>query len=170
MAASSIRRCVEMTGEKAEKRVVKKAGKERIKHAVLEKLRRNYLVEIEAATQEQLFRAVSDAVMDIIAENWLDTKKAVEEQDIRTVYYLSMEFLIGRVLGNNLINLGAWDEVYDALEELGVALNALEDQEPDPALGNGGLGRLSLRPVPPGGCERIPGGTARYLARRRLSL
>ena len=143
MAASSIRRCVEMTGEKAEKRVVKKAGKERIKHAVLEKLRRNYLVEIEAATQEQLFRAVSDAVMDIIAENWLDTKKAVEEQDIRTVYYLSMEFLIGRVLGNNLINLGAWDEVYDALEELGVALNALEDQEPDPALGNGGLGRLA---------------------------
>jgi starch phosphorylase len=86
MAARFIRRCVEMTGEKAEKRVVKKAGKERIKHAVLEKLRRNYLVEIETATQEQLFRAVSDAVMDIIAENWLDTREAAGKQDCRTVY------------------------------------------------------------------------------------
>ena len=87
---------------------------------------------------------MSYTVKDVIIDNWLDTQNAVmKRQDPKIVYYMSMEFLMGRALGNNLINLGAYKEVKEALEELGFDLNALEDQEPDPALGNGGLGRLA---------------------------
>ena len=95
------------------------------------------------ATQEQIFQAVSYSVKDVIIDNWLATQKAYDEQDPKIVYYMSMEFLMGRALGNNLINLCAYGEVKEALEELGFDLNCIEDQEPDPALGNGGLGRLA---------------------------
>ena len=95
------------------------------------------------ATQEQIFQAVSYTVKDVIIDNWLETQKAYDEQDPKTVYYMSMEFLMGRALGNNLINLCAYGEVKEALDELGFDLNCIEDQEPDPALGNGGLGRLA---------------------------
>ncbi|WP_368230645.1 glycogen/starch/alpha-glucan phosphorylase, partial [Blautia wexlerae] len=98
---------------------------------------------IEEATQEQIFQAVSYSVKDVIIDNWLATQKAYDEQDPKIVYYMSMEFLMGRALGNNLINLCAYGEVKEALEELGFDLNCIEDQEPDPALGNGGLGRLA---------------------------
>ena len=94
-------------------------------------------------TQEQIFQAVSYTVKDVIIDNWLATQKAYDEQDPKIVYYMSMEFLMGRALGNNLINLCAYGEVKEALEELGFDLNCIEDQEPDPALGNGGLGRLA---------------------------
>ena len=80
---------------------------------------------------------------DNIIDNWLETQNAYKEQDPKTVYYMSMEFLMGRALGNNLINLTAYKEVKEALDELGLDLNVIEDQEPDPALGNGGLGRLA---------------------------
>ena len=80
---------------------------------------------------------------DVIIDNWLKSQKAYEKQDPKIVYYMSMEFLMGRALGNNLINLGAYGEVKEALEELGLDINCIEDQEPDPALGNGGLGRLA---------------------------
>ena len=86
---------------------------------------------------------MSYTVKDVIIDNWLETQNAYEEQDPKVVYYMSMEFLMGRALGNNLINLGAYGEVREALEELGLDLNVIEDQEPDPALGNGGLGRLA---------------------------
>ena len=102
-----------------------------------------YRKTIEEATQEQIFQAVSLAVKDVIIDNWLLTQKQYEKDDPKIVYYLSMEFLMGRALGNNLINLCAYNEVKEALDELGFDLNVIEDQEPDPALGNGGLGRLA---------------------------
>jgi len=99
--------------------------------------------EVEEATPQQLFQAVSYAVKEAIIDDWLATQKQYEKDDPKTVYYMSMEFLLGRVLGNNLINMTAYKEVKEALEEMGIDLNVIEDQEPDPALGNGGLGRLA---------------------------
>ena len=102
-----------------------------------------YRKALEEASQAELFQAVSYAVKDVIMDEWLATQKAFDKQDPKTVYYLSMEFLMGRALGNNLINLCVYKEVKEALEEIGLDLNVIEDQEPDPALGNGGLGRLA---------------------------
>ena len=98
--------------------------------------------EVEEATPQQLFQAVSYAVKEAIIDDWLATQKQYEKDDPKTVYYMSMEFLLG-ALGNNLINMTAYKEVKEALEEMGIDLNVIEDQEPDPALGNGGLGRLA---------------------------
>ena len=124
-----------MTNEMFKKEAFKKSVKDNVKFL--------YRKTIEEATQEQIFQAVSYTVKDVIIDNWLATRKAYEEQDPKIVYYMSMEFLMGRALGNNLINLCAYGEVKEALEELGFDLNCIEDQEPDPALGNGGLGRLA---------------------------
>ena len=99
--------------------------------------------EVEEATPQQLFQAVSYAVKEAIIDDWLATQKQYEKDDPKTVYYMSMEFLLGRALGNNLINMTAYKEGKEALEEMGIDLNVIEDQEPDPALGNGGLGRLA---------------------------
>lgn len=98
---------------------------------------------ISEANQQQRFQTVAYAVKDMIVNDWITTHKRYEGQDVKTVYYLSMEFLMGRALGNNLINLNAYGEVQEVLEELGIDLNEIEDQEPDAALGNGGLGRLA---------------------------
>ena len=117
--------------------------KEAFKKSVKDNVKFLYRKTIEEATQEQIFQAVSYSVKDVIIDNWLETQKAYDEQDPKTVYYMSMEFLMGRALGNNLINLCAYGEVKEALDELGFDLNCIEDQEPDPALGNGGLGRLA---------------------------
>lgn len=117
--------------------------KEAFKKSVKDNVKFLYRKTIEEATQEQIFQAVSYTVKDVIIDNWLETQKAYDEQDPKTVYYMSMEFLMGRALGNNLINLCAYGEVKEALDELGFDLNCIEDQEPDPALGNGGLGRLA---------------------------
>ncbi len=99
--------------------------------------------EIEEASQQQIFQAVGYAVKDAIMDAWIATQKEYEKNDPKIVYYMSMEFLMGRALGNNLINLTFYDEVKEALEEIGLDLNVIEDQEPDAALGNGGLGRLA---------------------------
>ena len=117
--------------------------KEAFKKSVKDNVKFLYRKTIEEATQEQIFQAVSYSVKDVIIDNWLATQKAYDEQEPKIVYYMSMEFLMGRALGNNLINLCAYGEVKEALEELGFDLNCIEDQEPDPALGNGGLGRLA---------------------------
>ena len=117
--------------------------KEAFKKSVKDNVKFLYRKTIEEATQEQIFQAVSYSVKDVIIDNWLATQKAYDEQDPKIVYYMSMEFLMGRALGNNLINLCAYGEVKEALEELGFDLNCIENQEPDPALGNGGLGRLA---------------------------
>ena len=117
--------------------------KEAFKKSVKENVKFLYRKKLEEATQEQIFQAVCYTVKDVIIDNWLETQNAYKEQDPKTVYYMSMEFLMGRALGNNLLNLTAYKEVKDALDELGLDLNVIEDQEPDPALGNGGLGRLA---------------------------
>lgn len=99
--------------------------------------------ELTEASQQEIYQAVSCVVKEVIIDQWLATQKAMEKDDPKTVYYMSMEFLVGRALGNNLINLTAYDEVKEALEEIGLDLNLIEDEERDPALGNGGLGRLA---------------------------
>ena len=99
--------------------------------------------ELSEASQQEIYQAVSFVVKEVIIDQWLATQKTMEKNDPKTVYYMSMEFLVGRALGNNLINLTAYDEVKEALEELGLDINVIEDQERDPALGNGGLGRLA---------------------------
>lgn len=98
---------------------------------------------VNEASKQQLFQAVSYSVKDLIIDQWMATHRVYEENDVKTVYYLSMEFLMGRALGNNIINMGANKVIKEALDELGIDLNVIEDQEPDPALGNGGLGRLA---------------------------
>ena len=106
-------------------------------------VRTHFRKEIEEATEQQIFQAVGYAVKDAIMDAWIATQKEYEKADPKIVYYMSMEFLMGRALGNNLINLTFYDEVKEALEEIGLDLNTIEDQEPDAALGNGGLGRLA---------------------------
>ena len=117
--------------------------KEVFKKSVLDNVKNMYRRTIEEATMEQVFQAVAYAVKDVIIDEWIATHKEYEKQDVKTLYYLSMEFLMGRALGNNIINIMAQPEIKEVLAELGFDLNAIEDQEPDPALGNGGLGRLA---------------------------
>mgnify|MGYP000959594743 FL=1 len=121
----------------------KEFDKELFKRSVEYNVRTLYRKNLEEADAQQIFQAVSYAIKDRIVENWMETQKAYEKEDPKMVYYMSMEFLMGRALGNNLINLKAYKPVAEALEELGLDLNLIEDQEPDAALGNGGLGRLA---------------------------
>ncbi len=116
---------------------------ELFKRSVLYNVRTLYRKTMQEATPQQIFQAVSYAIKDAVVDHWMDSQKAYEKQDVKIVYYMSMEFLMGRALGNNMINLQAYEDVKKALEELGVDINVIEDQEPDPALGNGGLGRLA---------------------------
>ena len=120
-----------------------KFDKEQFKKSVNANVKTLYRKTLEEASAQQIFQAVSYAIKDVIVDNWMITQKEYEKQDPKMVYYMSMEFLMGRALGNNLINLQSYEGVKEALEELGVDINLVEDQEPDPALGNGGLGRLA---------------------------
>lgn len=120
-----------------------KFDKEMFKRSVEYNVKTLFRRQLKEADDQQIFQAVAYAVKDNIIDAWLATQKEYEKSDPKTVYYLSMEFLMGRALGNNLINLCYYDEVKEALEELGVDINVVEDQEPDAALGNGGLGRLA---------------------------
>lgn len=117
--------------------------KEIFKKSVLFNMKNVFRKTVDEATPEQMYQAVAYAVKDVIIDEWIATHKTYEEQDVKTLYYLSMEFLMGRTLGNNIISIMAQPEVKEVLEELGFDLNTIEDQEPDPALGNGGLGRLA---------------------------
>ena len=117
--------------------------KEELRESIEDYLKILFRKSVEEANKQQLFQAVSYAVKDIIVDQWIATHKEYEKQDAKTVYYLSMEFLMGRALGNNIINMGAHKIVKEVLEDMGLDLNMIEDQEPDPALGNGGLGRLA---------------------------
>lgn len=121
----------------------KKFDKETFINDVKANVKTLYRKTIEEATKQQVFQAVSYTIKDTIIDNWLATQKQYEIDDPKTVYYMSMEFLMGRALGNNLINLTEYNDVKDALEEIGFDLNVIEDEEPDAALGNGGLGRLA---------------------------
>lgn len=121
----------------------KRFDKETFKKDVKNNVRILYRREIEEATPQQIFQAVSYAVKEAIIDDWLATQKTYDKEDPKTVYYMSMEFLMGRALGNNLINMTAYKDVKEALAEMGIDLNVIEDEEPDAALGNGGLGRLA---------------------------
>ncbi len=118
-------------------------NKEKFIEDVKENVKNLYRKTLEEASQQEIFQAVSYTVKDVIIDDWLATQKAFDKQDPKMVYYMSMEFLMGRALGNNMINLKMYKEVKEALEEIGLNLDEIEDQEPDPALGNGGLGRLA---------------------------
>ena len=122
---------------------MREISKEEFKKSIIENVKNQYRRTIDEVTPQQIFQAVSYAIKDVIIDAWIATQKQFDETGAKKVYYLSMEFLMGRALGNNIINLGAKKAVKEALEELGFDLNAIEDQEPDPALGNGGLGRLA---------------------------
>ena len=117
--------------------------KEQFKKELESNVRMLFRRKLEEATPQQIYQAVAYSVKDDIIDNWIETHKAYEKQDKKMVYYMSMEFLMGRALGNNMINLLCYDEVRETLEELGLDMNLIEDQEPDAALGNGGLGRLA---------------------------
>ena len=117
--------------------------KETFKKEVVENVKHLYRKTMDEASEQEIFQAVSYVVKDVIIDQWLATQQEFDKADPKIVYYMSMEFLMGRALGNNLINLTVYNEVKEALEEMGINLNAVEDQEPDPALGNGGLGRLA---------------------------
>lgn len=132
---SGKRECKKMYSERFEKETFKKQVKEN--------MRILFRKDVEEASKQQIFQAVSYAVKDIIMDDWIETQKEYRKQDAKTVYYMSMEFLMGRALGNNLINMTAYKDVKEALDEMGIDLNVIEDEEPDAALGNGGLGRLA---------------------------
>ena len=117
--------------------------KEAFKKDVEQNVKQLFRKTVDEVSQQELYQAVSYVVKDAIIDDWIATQKQYEKDDPKIVYYMSMEFLLGRALGNNLINMTAYKEVKEALEEMGLNLNELEDQEPDPALGNGGLGRLA---------------------------
>ena len=118
-------------------------NKEKFIEDIKENVKNLYRKTLEEASQQEIFQAVSYTVKDVIIDDWLATQKAFDKQDPKMVYYMSMEFLMGRALGNNMINLKMYKEVKEALGEIGLNLDEIEDQEPDPALGNGGLGRLA---------------------------
>lgn len=118
-------------------------NKEEFKKSIEDYTKVLFRKSVNEASKQQLFQAVSYSVKDLIIDQWMATHREYEDKDVKTVYYLSMEFLMGRALGNNIINMKANNIIKEALEELGIDLNVIEDQEPDPALGNGGLGRLA---------------------------
>jgi starch phosphorylase len=122
---------------------IAKFDKEGFKKEIASHVKLLYRKTLEEATPQELYQAVSYAVKDDIIDRWIATHKVYKEKNVKKVYYLSMEFLVGRALGNNLINLGYYEEVKKALDEMGLDINFIEDQERDPALGNGGLGRLA---------------------------
>lgn len=117
--------------------------KELFRRSVLYNIKTLYRKTLEEATRQEVFQATAYAIKDQIIDYWMKSQKEYEKQDAKRLYYMSMEFLMGRALGNNLINLQAYEGVKEVLEELGFDINAIEDQEPDAALGNGGLGRLA---------------------------
>ncbi len=123
--------------------VVKRFNKKKFVEDVKANVKKQYRRDISEATQQQIYQAVSAVIEDSVIDMWMDSCQRFEKQQNKIVYYLSMEFLIGRALGNNLLNLGEYEGVKEALSELGLDINAIEDEEPDPALGNGGLGRLA---------------------------
>ena len=126
--------------EMAMKRII---DKEKFIQEIKNNVKNLYRKTLEEASQQEVYQAVSNAVKNVIIDQWLATQKTFEKEDPKILYYMSMEFLMGRALGNNLINMTAYREVKEALDEIGFDLNVIEDQEPDPALGNGGLGRLA---------------------------
>lgn len=127
----------------AKKKTESKFDKKVFQESVRSNVRSLFRKKLEEANMQEIFQAVSYAVKDVIIDDWMATTQAMRDEDPKILYYMSMEFLMGRALGNSLINLTAYQQVKEALEEMGLDINAVEDEERDPALGNGGLGRLA---------------------------
>ena len=123
--------------------VIKKLDKETLKQAIINNLKTLYRKDVSEATLQMVYQAVAYAVKEDVIDNWIATQKAYDKADAKKVYYLSMEFLVGRALGNTMLALKEEDVIREAVEELGFDLTEIEDEERDPALGNGGLGRLA---------------------------
>lgn len=122
---------------------MRKISKEAFRANIEEALKVKFRRRIDEATPQMIYHAVAYAVNALIADDWMETQEELRKENAKRVYYLSMEFLMGRALGNNILNLGAQKEIREVLDEIGFDLNSIEDKEPDPALGNGGLGRLA---------------------------
>lgn len=118
-------------------------SKEQIKQEIINNVKNLYRKTIDEATPEEIYQAAVFAIRDVIADKWIKTHDDYRNEDVKVVYYLSMEFLMGRFLGNTVMNLMMYDEIKGAFDELGIDYNKIEDMEPDPGLGNGGLGRLA---------------------------
>lgn len=118
-------------------------SKEQIKQEIINNVKNLYRKTIDEATPEEIYQAAVFAIRDVIADKWIKTHDDYRNKDVKVVYYLSMEFLMGRFLGNTVMNLMMYDEIKGAFDELGIDYNRIEDMEPDPGLGNGGLGRLA---------------------------
>lgn len=116
---------------------------EEIKKSLESKLSRYYGISHEEATYDQIYRATLMSVKDILAEKRAAYRDKIKKQHAKRVYYLCMEFLVGRSLKNNLMNIGIMDEYAAVLKDMGFELERLFDMEPNPGLGNGGLGRLA---------------------------
>ncbi|WP_298370952.1 glycogen/starch/alpha-glucan phosphorylase [Azospirillum sp.] len=114
-----------------------------LKRSFLEWLVYSVGKDARAATRRDWFHTVALAVRDRVVDRWMDTTRSYYHEDAKRVYYLSLEFLIGRLLTNSLSNLGIMDECRQALDRLGLSMDDVVDSEPDAALGNGGLGRLA---------------------------
>ncbi len=117
--------------------------KNQIIESIKGKLLRNFGKNVEDATTEQLYQACAFTLRDQVMQIWVNAKEEIEKRDMKQLYYLSVEFLMGRALDNVMTNLKASEEYHAALHELGVEIGNLEDIEPDAGLGNGGLGRLA---------------------------
>jgi len=130
-------------GFTVKKTTEKPLTREQIKERIKEHLRKEYRKTIATASNGQIYNALSMTIKDFVADNWLATHEHFEKADVKTVYYLSMEFLMGRFMGNAILNLSLEENIKGALDELGVDMNMAEESEPDPGLGNGGLGRLA---------------------------
>ncbi len=117
--------------------------REKFKTNLTDRLRRQYGKDITQANKHDLFDAVSASALEIIMPNWMETRKTYDSKPTKQLSYFSAEFLMGRALGNNLINTGILEQVRDVLEEMHIDLDVVEDEEPDAGLGNGGLGRLA---------------------------
>ncbi|MCL2203532.1 MAG: glycogen/starch/alpha-glucan phosphorylase [Defluviitaleaceae bacterium] len=118
-------------------------SKEDIKSGVVEMLRTAYRKTVSNASPQQIYNALALTIKEYVSEHWIATHEHFEKADVKTVYYLSMEFLMGRFMGNAILNLSLRDTVKEALDELGIDINMAEEAEQDPGLGNGGLGRLA---------------------------
>ncbi len=131
--------------------------KETFKKAFIDRLRKTYLTEVENSSVRERYNVLGTLTKEAIASDWMKTNTLLDKLEVRQVYYFSMEFLMGRLITNNLMNLGVRDVCEEAFNELGLDINEVEAYEPDPGLGNGGLGRLAACYLDSMASQGIPG-------------
>lgn len=118
-------------------------AKEYLKISIERKIRRQFGKTIKEAEPHEIYYALSRTLIDYTIENWYNTSRNYNEKQVKQMYYFSAEFLMGRYMGNNMINLQIYSEIKEVLKDLNIDINLIEESESDPGLGNGGLGRLA---------------------------